>query len=162
MFMFVQNPLLETIFGRSKCPSILKNAFFDRFLICPASQNRPLKRHVRPQSRQKGSPTDPGERPAADLDSIWRRKRSKDAFVSIWDRFLIDFGRICDELRMEFQWFSTYLGCHFWQDSVTDFSIYLPRKCQTANSQAQLADSKTPTINAPTVTHRQPSKRTWC
>ena len=36
------------------------------------------------------------EHPGADLGAIWRRKRSKDAFSSIWGRFFVDFRRILE------------------------------------------------------------------
>ena len=43
-----------------------------------------------------------GDHPGADLVAIWRRKRSKDVFSSIWGRFLIDFGRILGKCSNEY------------------------------------------------------------
>ena len=45
--------------------------------------------------------------PGADLGAIWRRKRSKDAFSSIWGRFLVDFfygfDQFCRTFNIIFQ-----------------------------------------------------------
>ena len=32
--------------------------------------------------------------PGTDLGAIWYRKRSKEAFSSIWSRYLVEFGQI--------------------------------------------------------------------
>ena len=55
---------------------------------------------------QKGSkwcsPLIEGEHPDADLVATWRRKRSKDAFGSIRDRFLMGSRMILNILWIEF------------------------------------------------------------
>ena len=58
----------------------------------PCNYNRPLKHHFTPKRIKKCSSATSVERPGADLVAIWRRKRSKDVFSSIWGRFLVDFG----------------------------------------------------------------------
>ena len=42
-------------------------------------------------------------RPGADLGAIWRRKRPKDVFFSIWDRFWDDLAMILDQAGVDFQ-----------------------------------------------------------
>ena len=54
------------------------------------------------KNHKKATTPNSGERPGADLGAIWRRKRSKDAFLSIWGRFLVDFGRMFNEFRLIF------------------------------------------------------------
>ena len=71
------------------------------------------------KNHKKATTPNEGSHFGADLGAIWRRKRSKDVFSSIWDRFgsifnrfltifdgfvllflmdlLVDFGRIFDE-----------------------------------------------------------------
>ena len=51
---------------------------------------------------KKRSPPLGWERPEADLGAIWHRKRSNDAFSSIWDRFSVDFGKIINDFRLIF------------------------------------------------------------
>ena len=51
------------------------------------AQNDPWKTTFRPKDGPKGYPANDPERPGADLGAIWRRKRSKDVFFSIGDRF---------------------------------------------------------------------------
>ena len=92
--MFFPNPLLEIIFRGSKCQPMRKNAILDRFSIFLGSQNRSLERHFLQKRLKRSSTFSQGVAPGADLVAIWRRKRSKDVFSSIWGRFLIDFGRI--------------------------------------------------------------------
>ena len=49
--------------------------------------------------RQSGTPEVEGNRPETDRVAIWRRKRSKDAFSSIWARSLVDFQKISYDFR---------------------------------------------------------------
>ena len=85
--MFFPNPLPEAIFGGSKYQPILKSAILEPFWIQGGSKNRSPERHFRPKGLQKPSTPNRGERPGADLVAIWRRKRSKDAFLLIWACF---------------------------------------------------------------------------
>ena len=89
IFMFFPNPLPEAIFRGSKSQPILKSAILEPYWIQGGSKNRSPERHFRPKRLQKPSPPNNGERPGADLVAIWRRKRSKDAFLSIWLCFLL-------------------------------------------------------------------------
>ena len=98
--MFFPNPLPETIFGGSKCQPMLKSAILDRFSIPLGSQNRPWSHMIGQKGVKKVSPSKYGDHPGADLVAIWRRKRSKDAFSSIWTRCLVDFGRIFNDFRL--------------------------------------------------------------
>ena len=59
-----------------------------------------MHRHFRPKSRSGGSRANYGNPPGADLNAIWRRKRSKVAFSSILGRFFVDFGWNFDEFRL--------------------------------------------------------------
>ena len=92
--MLFPNPLPETIFRGSKCQPMLKSAILDRFPNFLGVPKPTLGATFSAKRRQSGTPELCRTRPGSDLVAIWRRKRSKDTFVSIWDRFLIDFGRI--------------------------------------------------------------------
>ena len=63
--------------------------FFLQFGSIWGAKLGPCWRHFRPKGLQKPSTPNDGERPGADLVAIWRRKRSKDAFLSIWACFLL-------------------------------------------------------------------------
>lgn len=94
--MFFPNTLPEIIFGGSKRQSNPKSSIFDRFWIPAGLGNGPLEHHFRPKRLQKSSRFSGPSHHGADLGAIWRRKRSKDAFSSIWGRFLVDFRRILE------------------------------------------------------------------
>ena len=46
------------------------------------------------------SPLYEGDPPGAELGAIWHRNCSKAVFLSTWERFLIDVGRIFDIFRI--------------------------------------------------------------
>ena len=102
IFMFFPNPLPEGIFRGSKCPSILKSTILERSAISWGAENGAKNPNNISKIDKKRSPPLEWERPEADLGAIWHRKRSKDAFSSIRDRFLVDFGRIFDEVQLIF------------------------------------------------------------
>ena len=94
MLMLFQNPLPDTTFRGSKCPSMLVSEIFSGFRAPAGRQNYPLEWHFPPKNVPGCTGKSREERPGADLGAIWCRIRSKDTFSSIWGRFLIDFGRI--------------------------------------------------------------------
>ena len=104
MFILFPNTLPDVIFGGPKHRSITKSGFFHGFWDPAGSQNGPLEHHFRPKRRQKGYPANGTKRPGADLGAIWRRKRSKDVFLSIWGRWK-GFGPIWNDFSMIFRRF---------------------------------------------------------
>ncbi len=87
VFQGLQKSSPDVIFRGTLRRSRPKSAIFDGFWDPAGLQNGPLERHFGPKRRQKGYPAIATARPGADLGAIWRRKRSKDVFFSIWDRF---------------------------------------------------------------------------
>ena len=71
------------------------------------SKNPPLERHFQPKRLQMSSTPIYGDRPGADLGAIWRRKRSKDAFPSIWGSDWKYFESIWDGFLKMFHDLST-------------------------------------------------------
>ena len=94
--MLFPNTLPEVIFGGSKRQSKPKSVILDGFWTPAGLENGPLEHHFRPKRRQKATTPNYRKRLGADLGAIWRRKRSKDAFSSIWGRFLVNFRRILE------------------------------------------------------------------
>ena len=123
-FMFFPNPLPEAIFGGSKCPSIRKSAFLDRFSIFRGSQNRPLAPQLR---QQTGGALRPFIYQIDPLRPFWPQGVN---LINKWPqgRFLVYFGRLFNQFRLYFQGKSTDCGCNRRQDSVTDFPIYFVPK----------------------------------
>ena len=89
LFMFFRNPLPESILGGSSCQPNLKSAILDPLLTHSGSKNSHSKRNVRQKKKQKPITPSYPVVPWADLDAIWRRKRSKGTLSSIWDRFCL-------------------------------------------------------------------------
>ena len=121
--MFFPNPLPDTIFRGSKCPSMLVSEIFNGFRVPAGSKNYPLEWHFPPKNVPGCTGKSREERPGADLGAIWCRIRSKDAFSSIWGRFLIDFRRI-------FEQFSEHVECYFskFQRRINTNSLTCVRK----------------------------------
>ena len=71
-----------------------------RFSIFKGSENRPLRRDFRPKRLQKWSPPLGPVRPGADLGAIWRRKSSKNVFLSILKGFCL----ILEGFWTNFRW----------------------------------------------------------
>ena len=84
---FCSNPLLELIFRGGLRRSIHKSVFFIGFWTPAGSQNVCFELHFRQSGVKKRSTPNGPERPGADLGAIWRRKRSKDAFLFDLVRF---------------------------------------------------------------------------
>ena len=107
--MFFPNPLPETIFRGSKCPSMLTNTILDRFLIFLGSQNRPLNRQIWPENHKKGIRPNGPSYSGTDLSAIRRWQRSTVVFSSFWDRFLTLFNRFYIIFNLFFQICSIHL-----------------------------------------------------
>ena len=93
--MFFPNPLPEVIF-RGPCADLgPKVRFLMDFGSLLGSKMAPWSAIFGHKGAKRRTPPTGPDPPGPDLGAIWRRKRSKDAFSSIWDRFLVDFGTIC-------------------------------------------------------------------
>ena len=155
--MFFPNSLPDTTFRGSKRPSMLTSMILDRFSIFQGSKKRPLAHHFPPKIVPECTGKSREERPGANLDAIWRRKRSKDAFSSIWGRFLIDFGRI-------FEQFSEHVECYFskFQRRINTNSLTCVRKiphhetCKSTMKQSSKPQPHKPTNLFPGVQKSTP------
>ena len=85
--MLFPNTLPEIIIGGSKCQSKPKSKIFDWFWIPAGLENDPLEHHFPPKRLQRSTSFSGPSHHGADLFAICCRKRSKDAFSSIWVRF---------------------------------------------------------------------------
>ena len=99
---FFLKPFPECIFRGSKSELSLKRAILERSAISWGAENGPIIPNNISKNDKKGSRANYGDPPGADLGAIWRRKRSKDEFSSIWDRFWVDFRRILEKYRLIF------------------------------------------------------------
>ena len=102
LFMCFPNPILESIFGGSRCQPMLKSLILDPFWFHRGATPPTLKRHFRQKRLQKSSNPNYGEPPGADLGAIWRQKRYEGDFVLIWSSLCCGFYR-----------FRTKSGCIF-------------------------------------------------
>ena len=107
---------IARIFRRSKCPSILESTILERSAISQGAENGPINPNNISKNHKKRSPPNYPERPGTNLGVIWRRKRSKDVFSSIWDcflgRFWKDFGQISIDFWCCFSWFRCNFNIH--------------------------------------------------
>ena len=157
IFMIFPNHLPEAIFRGSKCPSMLVSEIFSGFRAPAGSKNYPLEQNFPPNTAPKVTWPSSRTRPGADLGAIWCRIRSKDAFSSIWGRFLIDFGRI-------FEQFSEHVECYFskFQRRINTNSLTCVRKiphhetCKSTMKQSSKPQPHKPTNLFPGVQKSTP------
>ena len=107
IFMLFRNHRPEAMFQRILCRSRFESAFFNRFWFPVGLQNGPLELNFQSKRWQKVYPAIRGTHAEANWGATWHRKRSKDTFSSIWDRFLQvlegfwkDFGRTLQGLSI--------------------------------------------------------------
>ena len=128
----LQRPSLEV-----QAPVYTQKTILERFTIFLGSNNRPLERHFRPQSRLLSYPARVGgpswSRPGRDLASKTLQGR---IFIDLW-LFLVDFGKILDKFRLDFRLFVVYFGCNFCLNSGIKSLIHFSQNCQTTNPRSK-------------------------
>ena len=86
--MFFPAPLLEIVVRGTRRRSRPKSAILNRFWVPAGSKMAPWSAIFGQKGAKiKGYLANGTKRPGADLGAIWRRKRSKDPFLTIWGRF---------------------------------------------------------------------------
>ena len=75
----------------------ISEKIFKGFMVPAGFQNDLLERHFPPKKVPKCIRESYPDSPGDDLGAICSRIRSKEAFSSIWARFLIDFDKIFEQ-----------------------------------------------------------------
>ena len=86
-FIVFPKPLPESIFRGSKSELSLKRAILERSAISRGAENGPIFSNNILKNGKKGISPNSTSHFGTDLGAIWRRKRSKVVFPSIWGRF---------------------------------------------------------------------------
>ena len=89
-----------------------------------------------------------GKRRGADLVTILRRKRSKDAFSLIWVSFLVDFGKVWDHFGRIFYDFSSIVDVIFERIRASSFFTRFPSNFQTRRQRTTKSKKQPPSEQA--------------